>query len=300
MTESGTLPGLDLPAAQFFLENSNPGMGEYSGDLLKARKPELYRAAVQLLGRGYGIRDTAVILGVSARSVMAIRDREPAAIATVKESTARRYLDVSQLAAEIARERLLECPDTVSFKDLMIGGAVATDKHLVLSGEATQRVEHVVRPASDDFDRMLADARRRGQYLEGEIVPDTGIDGGLAGTNGAPAAGDAVRVAPADGASAGVDRVVDHVPVDTESSVTGVKAPPIVGSCVPVTGNGTGAPAGGGVAAPVPERIRPASAGSAASIDTDCGPGGEGVGAATQPKTSNESDLGEISRKGQS
>jgi len=165
------LPGLELPeAAGVFLRDSGPGMGEYSGDILKSRQPQLYQAAMELLARGYGIRDTAQILKMSPRSIMAIRDREPEAIATIKHRVSRRFLDVATLAAEVARDRLTDDPDSISFKDLMIGGAVATDKHLILSGEATQRIEHVTRSGDDDFTRMLEDARARGRLIEGELL----------------------------------------------------------------------------------------------------------------------------------
>jgi hypothetical protein len=180
------LPGIELPdAAGVFLAAAGPGMGEYSGEILKARQPQLYQAAIELLARGYGIRDTAKILKMSPRSIMAIRDREPESIATIKQRVSKIWLDVAQMAAEVSRDKLLDDPDSISFKDATIGGAVATDKHLVMSGEATQRIEHVVRSGDDDFSRMLEDARRRGQLIEGEIVQDMDMSRQGAGTNGA-------------------------------------------------------------------------------------------------------------------
>jgi hypothetical protein len=283
------LPGFESDTeAAVFLTSSNPGMGEYSGDVLKSRKPEVYRAAVQLLGRGYGIRDTAAILGISARSVMAIRDREPTAIATVKEQTAKRYMDVSQLAAEIARERLVDAPDSVSFKDLMIGGAVATDKALVLSGEATQRIEHVVRPADDDFTRMMQDARARGQVIEGEVVPDTGIDGRRARTNAAPAL-PALVPAPVPGADAS-DQPAGLTP-DMESDVYAANPPPLQGYAPPATGTDTGAAAGAAAALAPADQCTEARA-----TDPDRGDerGGEGVRPSAEPLTSNESASAEF------
>lgn len=211
------LPGFeDMAEASLFLEKSGPGMGEYSGDLIKARNPQLYSAVVQLLGRGYGIRDTAAILSMSARSVMAIRDREPQSIATVKESTAKRYMDVATLAAEVARDRLLQDPDKIAFKDLMIGAGVATDKHLVLSGEATQRVEHVVRNTEEDFTRMLEDARQRGQVIEGEVV-DTDITPPRPAPKGPQPPG---AQAPAGGADEPADGPREGVTSDVESGVS--------------------------------------------------------------------------------
>jgi hypothetical protein len=246
-TELPTLPGMELPeAARSFLEAGGPGMGEYSGEVLRARHPQLYRAAVELLGRGYGIRDTAKILSMSARSIMAIRDREPDTIATVKRYVSRKYLDVATLAAEVARDRLTDEPESIPFKDLMIGGAVAVDKHLILAGEATQRIEHVVRPAEDEYERLLHDARARGLVIEGELVPDTDIALEDPGQRGAPSAeagaGPGVRHSLAEG------EAID-IPLDMQSSVDGSNPLTNGAGVCSATGGATGPGGSGGLVA---------------------------------------------------
>lgn len=271
MTDAPTLPGMVLPdAARSFLEAAGPGMGEYSGEILRAREPRLYQACVELLARGFSIRATAEILHMSQRSVMAVRDNEPAAIAARKEIAARRFLDVAALSADIARDRLIDSPDSISFKDLLIGGAVATDKHLVLSGEATQRIEHVVRPAGDDFARMLDDARRRGEVIEGEIVPSMDMTRQDAEPNGAPAPG---SVLAASGPSS-------MPSLDIISGAHATNATPNEGFIDHATGYDADE--------------RGAVTDKAASDQA----GGEGFGDATGLKNHNESDHGEISRKG--
>jgi hypothetical protein len=124
-----------------------------------------------------GVHEVAQILQINPRSVMSIRDANPEKITLIKQSVSRKFLDVAQLSAEVARNRLLDAPETISFKDLMIGGAVATDKHLVLSGEATQRIEHVVRSGDDDFARMIEEAKRRGrQVIDAEYTEVGNMD----------------------------------------------------------------------------------------------------------------------------
>ncbi len=200
-TSIDLLPGIEASVVDgsFFLKST---MGNYSASLLKVRKPEVYNAAVELLGRDFSIEETSQILKLNPRSVAAILDRNPQAIAEVKQRVSRRFLDVATLSAEVARNRLLDDPDSISFKDLMIGGAVATDKHLILAGEATQRIEHVVRSGDDDFGRMLEDAKRRGKVIEGEIVetaPDMDMSGRDGGTKGGG------RLGPGDQAAGGPD-----------------------------------------------------------------------------------------------
>jgi hypothetical protein len=261
-----TLPGLEIPdTARGFLERSGPGMGEYSGDILKARHPQLYQAAIELLARGYGIRDTAEILKMSARSVMAIRDREPESIATIKHKVSRRFLDVATLAAEVARDRLTDHPDTITFKDLMIGGAVATDKHLILSGEATQRIEHVTRQTDDDFSRMLEDARARGRLIEGEIVQETDITQEDRGQRGGAAAGSlAAGSVAADDAGAPC--------LDIQSSDIGALHGDSCAIDDDATGTATGGPAPSGSAG-----------GARLAVGGRAGEGGRGSGEAGGP-----------------
>lgn len=240
-----TLPGIELPeAAGVFLSAAGPGMGEYSGDILRARQPQLYQAAIELLARGYGIRDTAQILKMSPRSIMAIRDREPEAIATIKHRVSKIWLDVAQLAAEVTRDKLLDDPDSISFKDAAIGGAVAVDKHLVMSGEATQRIEHVIRSGDDDFTRMMEDARRRGQLIEGEVInqaPDMDMSPEAGRTKGGAAAGQADQ-------AAGGPIVTETFTPDIQSTVLGALCQQIGSNGADVTGCATGEVAPGPVA----------------------------------------------------
>jgi hypothetical protein len=261
-----TLPGLDMPEeARDFLERAGPGIGNYSGELLRVREPRLYRAAIYFLAAGWPIRDIEEVLGLNQRSIMAIRDREPEAITARKERLSKRFLDVAGLAAEVARARLIDSPDTISFKDLMIGGAVATDKHLILSGEATQRIEHVTRQTDDDFSRMLEDARARGRLIEGEIVQDTDMAGEDRGQRGGAAAGSlGTGSVAADDAGAPC--------LDIQSSDNGGNCGDSGGIVADATGTATGGPAPSGSAG-----------GARLAVGGRAGEGGRGSGEAGGP-----------------
>jgi hypothetical protein len=167
-------------------------MGDYTGEKLAASKPELYSVAVRLLARGVGIRGTAQITGLAARSVMAIRRRETSAIATHKQALAADSMEVSALALDVARERLIEDPDSVSFRDAMVGAGIAVDKGLLLAGEASMRIEHVHRDDGDDWELMLRRARERGQVIDVEAeAEDMGIEGSGGGAKGEGSGGPA-------------------------------------------------------------------------------------------------------------
>jgi hypothetical protein len=148
----------DLPSSAAQLEAA-AAMGEYTGELLRRRKPELYSAAVALLGHGMGVRRTAKITGLSPRSVMGVADREGSTIATLKESTAKDLLRLGQLGAEACLESLLnnEEINKSERRDLMVAVGIAIDKGLLLAGEATWRGEMVQRkaPEHDDFNKFI-------------------------------------------------------------------------------------------------------------------------------------------------
>ena len=114
--------------------------GEFTGERLLARKPEVYRAVVRMAAEGQSISATARALSVSRNTVAAVREREGISIEQEKKELLR---DVRR-AARLSVERAIELvPSINSAKDAAIVAAVMVDKMQLLSGEATSRIERV-------------------------------------------------------------------------------------------------------------------------------------------------------------
>lgn len=183
------LPGLDLPddiqQRLEALEREQPGT--LSGERIFSTRPDAYRAAVRLLARGHSLREVAAIVDISVPSVLAIRRREGHSVLTAaqKSDLSATLADVARLGAETARERLAagEGRD-IALDKLMLASAIATDKAMLLAGEATHRIEHVVRDDDgDDWERELQRWRDAGKLIEVESQ-DIGIEAAPAGTKG--------------------------------------------------------------------------------------------------------------------
>ncbi len=246
------LPGMELPAEIEEriddLQRERPGV--LTGERVFQLRPDAYRVAVRLLARGMSIRDVAAVVEMSTATVLSIRRREGGSVLAqqAKQDLSSTLAEVATLGAEQVRERLLDGEERIPLDKLMLATAIATDKAMLLAGQATQRVEHVVAEDVDaDFARDLERWRERGgQVIEAEVV-DMGICRADAGANGGasdPAAvpGDAqgalVPVArgadtlSSDDLSEGdrdnVQEIVDISQADTpmDTSRSGFKEPP--------------------------------------------------------------------------
>ena len=146
--------------------------GEFTGERLLDRRPEVYRALVRMAAEGQSISATARALSVSRNTVAAVREREGISIEQEKKELLR---DVRR-AARMSVERAIELvPSINSAKDAAIVAAVMVDKMQLLSGEATTRVERV-EVNQDKLAEMLAAL----PVLEAEVV-DTGLTGSVPG-----------------------------------------------------------------------------------------------------------------------
>jgi hypothetical protein len=161
-----------LSAAPFLFSEDEIGFekleatGEFTGERLLARRPEVYRAVVRMAAEGQSISATARALSVSRNTVAAVREREGISIEQEKKELLR---DVRR-AARLSVERAIELvPSINSAKDAAIVAAVMVDKMQLLSGEATSRVEKV-EVNQDKLSEMLAAL----PVLEAEVV-DTGL-----------------------------------------------------------------------------------------------------------------------------
>lgn len=132
----------------------------YSGELVRANDPERYDGIVRALAKGDSLNHIASTYSCSKSTIMAIRRNHPELIKAAKFMLGRSFSEAAFYAADEAKARLLEKPESIPFNQLMIGAGIATDKALLLAGEATERIEHVVRQEDDEFDQVLSKARR--------------------------------------------------------------------------------------------------------------------------------------------
>ena len=155
--------------------------GEFSGERLLARRPEVYRAILSMSAEGLSVSAMARAFGVSRNTIAAVQDREGFSIEQHKKELLRNV----RTAARLSVERVVELvPSINSAKDAAIVAAVMVDKLQLLSGEATARVERV-EVSQDKLSEMLAGLPE----LEAEIVPSTGSSGSGSGQKGQAVAG---------------------------------------------------------------------------------------------------------------
>jgi hypothetical protein len=140
--------------------------GEFSGERLLVRRPEVYRAICRMSAEGLSMSAMARALGVSRNTVVAVQEREGISIEQHKKELLRNV----RTAARLSVERVVELvPSITNAKDAAIVAAVMVDKLQLLSGEATARVERV-EVNQDKLAEMLASL----PILEAEVVALTG------------------------------------------------------------------------------------------------------------------------------
>jgi plasmid maintenance system antidote protein VapI len=166
------------PAFSFFSEEEREATerlaaaGEFTGERLFRDRPGIYSAIVRMAAEGLSISAAARALGVSRNTVVAVREREGISI----EQDKRELMKLLGTARRLSVEKVIELiPDLKSAKDAAITAAVMVDKHALLAGEATSRVERVEVKA--DQVQAYLDAL---PVVEGEVleVISTGIAAG--------------------------------------------------------------------------------------------------------------------------
>ena len=132
--------------------------GEFTGARLFAKDPARYEAIVSLLAEGLGVKLIGKILKVSPNTVMAVRDREPEAVDTLKERVADGARSVMRLCVEGIRECLLDevRAKKIGPRDLAIIFGIMTEKSELLTGGATARLETgPAEPGHQEFNEWL-------------------------------------------------------------------------------------------------------------------------------------------------
>jgi hypothetical protein len=141
--------------------------GDFTGERLFSQRPDIYRAVVELLGQGVGVRQIARTLRVSHNTIAAVRHREGQTVDTLKEQT------IATLARFVgaASERLLEEVQTIKLESLPVALGIAAEKLLLLSGQATQRIAHVDEaPQVPAFAAWLQEKKADAVEIESETV----------------------------------------------------------------------------------------------------------------------------------
>lgn len=145
---------------------------QHNGSQIQRDHPEKFDQIIRALASGEPVRSIASRLGVDKTTVSGIRQHHPELLATARDRLSKSFMEVATIASEEALHRALNDPDKMSYRDLVLGAAIATDKALLLSGQATERVEVMVRHDEDEFDRILRQAKRA-KVIE---VSDTNIE----------------------------------------------------------------------------------------------------------------------------
>jgi hypothetical protein len=143
--------------------------GEFTAERLMESRPTIYKALVDGLGQGLGVRQLCRAYRVSHHTVAAVMARESAAVATVKERT----VSVLRTFGRLAADRLLDEVDQIPIQSLPIALGIAVEKAELLAGGATSRIEHTESgPTHEDYLRMIS-----GKVIDAEIIPAIGLSG---------------------------------------------------------------------------------------------------------------------------
>jgi hypothetical protein len=166
--EESAAPSLFLISTE---EQGNEEMerrGEFTAERLMESRPTIYRAIVDGLGQGLGVRQLCRAYRVSHHTVAAVMARESSAVATLKERT----VSVLRTFGRLAADRLLDEVDQIPIQSLPIALGIAVEKAELLAGGATSRIEHTESgPTHDDYLRMIS-----GKVIEAEVIA-TGFQG---------------------------------------------------------------------------------------------------------------------------
>jgi hypothetical protein len=161
--DESAAPSLFLVSSE---EEGNQEMerrGEFTAERLMESRPTIYRAIVDGLGQGLGVRQLCRAYRVSHHTVAAVMARESQAVATLKERT----VSVLRTFGRLAADRLLDEVDQIPIQSLPIALGIALEKAELLSGGATSRIEHAESgPTHEDYLRII-----QGKVIEAEVVP---------------------------------------------------------------------------------------------------------------------------------
>ena len=116
---------------------------------------------------GMGVKQICRAFNTSHHTVVALIRNRPELLERAREITAKNWKTLAALGTAELFERV---PDMKSH-ELTIMSAVATEKSELLSGGATQRVEHVMAPAADAWADFVAGLKASGDVVDVAFQP---------------------------------------------------------------------------------------------------------------------------------
>jgi len=152
--------------------------GEFTGERLAERRPNVYRLIVELIAEGtLSENQIAKACRVSRNTVAAVRNREGIPIEQVKERIKRNVRE----ALLATSERVLELAPTMSAKDAIIATGVLAEKDALLNGEAT----HIIGRPGDKAKHADFNAMLEALPVADATVVEMGSPGGIGGQKAA-------------------------------------------------------------------------------------------------------------------
>jgi hypothetical protein len=119
---------------------------------------------------GMSIREICRAFNTSYNTTIALIRNRPELLERAREITSKNWRTLAAVGTAELFERV---PDMKSH-ELTIMSAVATEKAELLSGGATQRVEHVMAPAADEWQTFVAGLKRREDAVDVAFQPVSG------------------------------------------------------------------------------------------------------------------------------
>jgi len=137
------------------------------------KRPQAERVAAVAIAEVRGVDVASEQTGVPQRTIRLWMDRPE--FAELRSKTRDELADGFRVLAHLAQSKLIQSIDSMEPRDLTILLGVSTDKHLLMSGEATGRTEStLLRGRSDHEQQLLADVLNR--ELERRAYPDAAGD----------------------------------------------------------------------------------------------------------------------------
>lgn len=116
---------------------------------------------------GMSIREICRAFNTSYNTTIALIRNRPELLERAREITGKNWRTLAAVGTAELFERV---PDMKSH-ELTIMSAVATEKAELLSGGATQRVEHVMAPAADDWQSFVSGLRKGSEVIDVAFQP---------------------------------------------------------------------------------------------------------------------------------
>jgi hypothetical protein len=116
---------------------------------------------------GMSIREMCRAFNTSYHTIMALIRNRPELLERAREITSKNWKTLAAVGTAELFERI---PD-MRAHELTIMSAVATEKSELLSGGATQRVEHVMAPAAEAWESFVQGLKERGDVVDVAFTP---------------------------------------------------------------------------------------------------------------------------------